>query len=104
MVGDVVEVPFPYTDLSNAKSRPAVVLADVGMGDWILCEVTGRRRQRPGDIPITQGDMQDGTLDRDSWVRPGRLHALNEGLIEDTVGRLTDAKLTEITAAVRAIF
>jgi len=48
--------------------------------------------------------MQDGALDRDSWARPGRLHALNEGLIEDTVGRLTDAKLTEITAAVRAIF
>ncbi len=104
MVGDVVEVPFPYTDLSDAKSRPAVVLADVGMGDWILCEITSRRRQRPGDIMITQGDMQNGALDRDSWARPGRLHALNAGLFEGTVGRLTDAKLAEILAAARALF
>ena len=104
VVGDIVEVPFPYTDLSGQKSRPAVVLADVGMGDWLLCEITGRRRHRPGDIEITQGDMSAGALDRNSWARPGRIHALHESLFEDTVGRLTDAKLAEILAAVRALF
>jgi mRNA interferase MazF len=39
-VGQVVLVPFPFSDLSQAKMRPAVVLADAGRGDWILCQVT----------------------------------------------------------------
>ena len=38
--GAVVLVPFPFSDLSRAKRRPAVVLADAGRGDWILCQVT----------------------------------------------------------------
>ena len=104
MVGDIVIVPFPYTDLSGRKSRPAVVLAEVGMGDCILCGMTSRRRRRSGDIAITQDDMQAGELDRSSWARPGRLHTLSESLFEETTGRLTDAKLAEITAAVRSLF
>ena len=38
--GAVVLVPFPFSDLSQAKLRPAVVLASVGRGDWILCQIT----------------------------------------------------------------
>jgi hypothetical protein len=33
--GTVVLVPFPFSDLSQAKLWPAVVLAHVGRGDWI---------------------------------------------------------------------
>jgi mRNA interferase MazF len=38
--GSVVLVPFPFSDLSQAKYRPAVVLAAAGKGDWVLCQVT----------------------------------------------------------------
>jgi mRNA interferase MazF len=36
----VVLVPFPFSDLSQAKLRPAVALAPVDRGDWILCQIT----------------------------------------------------------------
>ena len=99
-----MEVPFPFTNLSEVKSRPAVVLADVGMGDWILCEITSRRRQRPGDIEITTNDWEHGVLERDSWARPARLHALHESLFRETVGHLKEPKLAEILSAVRQLF
>jgi len=35
--GSVVLVPFPFSDRSRSKLRPALVLADAGRGDWILC-------------------------------------------------------------------
>ena len=38
--GSVVLVPFPFSDLSQTKLRPTVVLADAGRGDWILCQIT----------------------------------------------------------------
>ena len=81
-----------------------VVIADVGMGDWILCEITSRRRQRSGDIEITVGDMEEGSLERASWARPGRLHTLHESLFGQTMGRLTEVKLAEIIKAVQSLF
>ena len=44
MVGDIVLTPFPFTDLSATKIRPAMVVAEVGMHDWIVCEVTSSRQ------------------------------------------------------------
>ena len=33
-------VPFPFSDLSQTKLRPAAVLAGAGRGDWVLCQIT----------------------------------------------------------------
>ncbi len=38
--GAVVMVSFPFSDLSQTKLRPAVVLAGAGRGDWVLCQIT----------------------------------------------------------------
>jgi len=38
-IGNVVLIPFPFSDLSRAKRRPAVVIAEVAHGDRILCQV-----------------------------------------------------------------
>lgn len=40
--GAVVLVRFPFSDLSQTKLRPAVVLANAGRGDWILCQATSK--------------------------------------------------------------
>lgn len=104
MVGDVVLAPFPFTNLSQVKIRPAVVVADVGMRDWILCEVTSSVRRRDRDIVIGPGDMAWGRLRFRSWVRPDRLITLNDGVFERTLGRITDSKCSEITSAVRGLF
>ncbi len=36
----VILLPFPYSDLSQQKIRPALILADAGRGDWLLCQIT----------------------------------------------------------------
>jgi hypothetical protein len=41
--GKVVLVPFPFSDLSQSKLRPAVVVANAGRGDWVLCQITSNR-------------------------------------------------------------
>lgn len=38
--GSIVLIPFPFSDLSHSKLRPAVVLAEAGKDDYILCQIT----------------------------------------------------------------
>jgi mRNA interferase MazF len=40
LVGDVVLIPFPYYDLSKSNRRPALVVAEVGRDDYVLCQIT----------------------------------------------------------------
>ena len=50
--GDVVVVPFPFTDLSSSKVRPALVLATLTRGDLILCQITSQAAGHPEAVPI----------------------------------------------------
>ena len=105
MVGVVVLAPLPYTDLSDAKIRPCLVLADVGMGDWVAVRDNQQYRQtRLGDIELRRSDMRHGELRFDSQVRPGRLHTLNDALFDRIVGPVSGAKRAEVMAAVRGLF
>ena len=104
MVGDVVLTPFPFTDLSASKERPAVVVADVGMEDWVVCEITSSTRPRLRQIEIVDSDFQSGRLRVRSWARPDRLITLNESVFVRPLGHLTPSKQAEIAAAVRALF
>ena len=107
MVGDVVWTPFPFTNLSDFKPRPAVVVAKSGLdewGDWIVCEVTSRRYRLPNSIEIAYEDMIEGQLALPGLVRPDRIATLNESEFESIVCRLTDSKMEEILAATRALF
>lgn len=40
--GDVVVLPFPFSDLTLSKRRPALVVAAPGGDDLILCQVTSQ--------------------------------------------------------------
>ena len=103
-VGDIVIARVPFTDLSGSKSRPVVLVADAGMGDWVVCAITGAQQRRPEDLQITRQDMRSGGLRRDSWVRTDRLYASNHRLFSDAIGRLAEAKRAEISATVRSLF
>ncbi|MDZ7934257.1 MAG: type II toxin-antitoxin system PemK/MazF family toxin [Emticicia sp.] len=40
--GDIVVLPFPFSDLSDSKRRPALVLANLQGDDIILCQITSK--------------------------------------------------------------
>ena len=45
--GEIVVVPFPFTDFSSAKVRPALVLASLSRGDIVLCQITSQAAGHP---------------------------------------------------------
>lgn len=87
-VGTVVLVRFPFSDLSNAKLRPTVVLADVGRGDFILSQITSRNYGDSDALELRDGHFDNGGLRRTSYVRPGKLFTANSALIVREIGNL----------------
>ena len=98
-VGEVVLVTFPFSDLSTAKLRPAVCLADAGRGDWILCQITSNAYGDPDAVPLGAPDFASGGLLVASVARLGQLFTANQSLINRSVGKLTDAALQRILDA-----
>ena len=99
-IGAVILVRFPFSDLSNTKLRPAVVLADAARGDWILCQVTSQPYTDPTAIEITNSDFASGSLMKTSYARPSKLFTANAAIMTKRVGDLQSSKLEEIVKAV----
>lgn len=90
VAGDVVVVPFPFTDLRSLKRRPALVLAAFTRGDVLLCQITSQAGTHPDAIAIERESFQpDGALSRLSFVLPHRLVTAHGSLVLRRVGALT---------------
>lgn len=102
--GDVVLVPFPFTDLSGVKIRPVVVGANVGGDDVILCQVTSRFRDDGYSIVLSDCDFVSGKLDRDSLIRANKIFTMDRSKIIAVIGTLSPSKRAEICDKLVEIF
>jgi mRNA interferase MazF len=94
--GDVVVVPFPFSDLSAIRRRPALVVATLMGDDVILCQITSRAVSDNYAIPITDRDFVTGGLHQNSNVRPNRLFTADSNIILYRAGALSNDKIQEI--------
>jgi len=99
-VADIVFVSFPFSDLSHAKLRPALVLAYAQRNDWILCQITSKSYNDNKAIRIDEADYKNGGLNVVSFVRPGKLFTANAALFNKNVATLTDASHEKVISAI----
>ena len=98
--GDLLLVPFPFTDLSATKRRPVLALtAPDSYGDFIALPVTSRP-QSEHVLPIAAADLVSGALPAASWIRTNRIVTLNVSLVVKSVGRVSERT---VAAAVRQV-
>ncbi|MBD1823727.1 type II toxin-antitoxin system PemK/MazF family toxin [Cyanobacteria bacterium FACHB-DQ100] len=98
--GDVVIVPFPFSDLTNAKRRPALVLAVLRGDDLILSQITSQQISDEYAVQLEASDFSSGGLRQSSNIRPNRLFTADRQIILSTPGQLKPDKLTEAIAKV----
>jgi len=94
--GDVVVVPFPFSDLTQTKRRPALVLAELEGDDLILCQITSRWVHDKYTIPLDDVDFDEGGLRQPSYIRPNRLFTAEKSIILYRAGRLKPEKIKEV--------
>jgi mRNA interferase MazF len=104
LVGEVVVLPFPQTNLQSGKRRPALVVADLAGDDVILCQITSRARSDGLSVALGTGDFEQGRLAVDSFIRPQRLFTVEHSVILYAAAKVKDAKLQEVKGKIRKLF
>lgn len=84
----IVIVPFPFSNLSGSKLRPALVLAATDHDDWLLCQITSKSYTDPSAVLLTDSELTEGSLHKASFARPMKLFTANADLIMKRVAIL----------------
>ena len=102
--GDVIRVPFPYTDRPARQHRPALVVSKGGIGEgnsllWVAMITSAENRAWPGDVPL--GDFyHEAGLPAPSVIRPCKIATI-EVRHADRLGRISTALMRQVAKTLR---
>jgi len=93
---DIVQIPFPFSDMTRQKRRPVLLLtAPDNFGDFLAVAITSQAGHDDA-IALQNDDIADGLLPKTSWVRGTRLFSLNRDTVIVTLGKLKSVAFERI--------
>ncbi|MFH0927615.1 MAG: type II toxin-antitoxin system PemK/MazF family toxin [Candidatus Micrarchaeota archaeon] len=103
---DIVLVPFPFSDQSGSKRRPALIVSsdkfNAKSEDVVALAITSFCDGEPYEIAIKAEDWKDG-LYSESYVKAWAIGAIDKGLVIKRIGRLAPARYEEAVGKMREI-
>jgi mRNA interferase MazF len=108
--GDIVLVPFPFTDLSSSKQRPALVISgdafNLTREDLLIAAITSQipARLAEDEFMIPAGELAACGLPKPSVVRLSKLVSLHQQLVVKKIGAIPPLTLGLVIARLREIF
>lgn len=98
---DIVLIPFPYTDLSGTKQRPALIISNEQLNntnDRICCLITSNLAF--DGLEIKRDHFKEGKLPFRSWVKPQRIFTINKRIIRKKLCRINEKFYKQIADSV----
>ena len=94
--GDIVVMPFPFTDLTATKKRPALVIANLSGDDLIVAQITGQIVKDNYIIELEDKDIAGGKLNGSSYIRTNKIFTADKSILYYKVGKLDSSKMQEV--------
>ncbi len=101
--GDIVVVPFPFSDFSRSKRRPALVVQHFEGEDLLLTQITSKTVRDDFAIPLNENEFETGSLNKPSNIRPNKLFTCSKNLILYKIGSLKASKMNSVAEAIAEI-
>jgi mRNA interferase MazF len=102
--GDVVLIPFPYTDLTATKTRPTIVISSnmyhLARSELLLIYVSSRITSADPTVDYVLADWKQAGLLKPSFVRP-KIAAIEPTLVVHHIGKLSARDLLEVDRRLR---
>ena len=100
--GDLILIPFPFTDLSGNKHRPALVLVAGKMDVTVVFISTQLKWKEKTDILLQP--TKDNGLKKESLIRLSKIATIDKGLALGKIGQLDDKDIQAINRNLKKIF
>lgn len=100
--GNIVLIPFPFTDLSGNKLRPTLVLSESPLDVTVSFITTQLQWQEPTDI-ILQPQSKNG-IKKLSLVRLSKIATIERSLIVGIIGSIESSQILELNQKLKLIF
>jgi mRNA interferase MazF len=100
--GDIVIVKFPFTDGSEFKKRPALIISNnlVNVtGDFLLIQITSKKHKDELSLTINKNDCSVD-LPLKSYIRTHKIFTVNESLISSKLSSVTSAFLKNVVSRI----
>jgi len=94
--GDIVIIPFPFSDLSGSKRRPAFVITELGGDDVLLCQITSKAGKDRYSINLVSSDFHEGGLLLSSNIRPNKIFTADKSIIIRRAGTVKTAIVDKV--------
>ena len=92
--GDIILIPFPFTDLSGSKLRPAIVLFDSGIDIIVVFITTQIKWKETTDLEISPS-AQNG-IKRQSLIKTSKISTIDKSLVKGILGRLAKNEVSDL--------
>lgn len=91
--GDLVLVPFPFTDLTSVKTRPALVISNSELsGDDCILMAVSSQDSKSNQLVLENKDLDEGSLPVRSYLKIGKIVSLKRSIIRRVVGKVSLVK------------
>lgn len=109
-VGDIILIPFPFTDLTSVKQRPAVILSSSQFnrkhGDVIVAAITSHlsRKLADDEYLLNAGEQRSAGLPKASLIKIGKIVTLDQSLIRKIIGGIPPSTQRRLVSILFRIF
>ena len=101
--GDVVILPFPFSNLRGSKSRPALVIAIPKADEVMVCQITSQDSRKEFAIELNASDFSQGGLRKPSFIRPNQVFMIEPSVIKYCAAKIKPQKTKEVKDKKRSV-
>jgi len=98
--GEIVLVPFPFSDLSSIKQRPVLVLSNIAYNDnsedMVTCGITSNLKDADYSVLVGNKDLAYGTLPVTSRIRADKIFALKQSLAKKKIAKINNRLFEQV--------
>ncbi len=106
--GEIILVPFPYSDLSASKRRPALVVSNNTynnqFSDVVVCVITSNLFKDKFSIDLVNEDLETGLLPETSVIKCHKLFTIEQSKIIKRFSTIKKKKFDEVTKVLQKLF
>jgi len=98
--GEIITIPFPFTDLTIVKQRPALIISknqyNEKTEDIIVCGITSNLKNSEFSVLIDNKNLVEGKIPTKSRIKVDKIYTLRKNMIRNKIARVDQETFNKI--------